>query len=52
MRTLGEALNEDFDGFYAGVQAKVEFERCELGYLKESEGAQTVGMRFGEGEWS
>lgn len=40
--TLAEALDVRFDGFYLGeaVRTRVGFEKCELGYLLESEGPQ------------
>lgn len=39
--TLIEAMNPDFDDFYFGQQ-KVAFERCEKGYILESEGPMEV----------
>ena len=40
VKTLGEAMNEKFDTFYEGVGQRVSFEKCELGYILESEGPQ------------
>ena len=42
VRTLADALRADFDGFQAGVSEKVGFEKCELGYILECEGPQTL----------
>lgn len=39
VRTLSDALSERFDTFYE-KQTKVSFSKCELGYIKESEGPQ------------
>lgn len=51
VKTLGEALDERFDGFYASLseKEKVGFSKCELGYLKASEGVQSLGFVFEEG---
>jgi len=46
VRSLTDALHERFDGFYAFVGERVKFDRCELGYIKESEGPQAA-MQFG-----
>lgn len=41
VRTLKDALAEKFDPFYlTEVKERVRFEKCELGYLLESEGPQ------------
>jgi len=40
VQTLEEALNTRFDNFYSSVSAAVSFEKCELGYILESEGPQ------------
>jgi hypothetical protein len=40
VQTLEEALNTRFDNFYSSVSAAVRFEKCELGYILESEGPQ------------
>lgn len=37
--SLDDALESSFDSFYA-EQAKVSFSKCELGYIRESEGPQ------------
>jgi hypothetical protein len=37
VRNLHDALDEKYDAFYAGMQ-RVEFSRCEKGYILESEG--------------
>jgi N-acetylglucosamine-6-sulfatase len=43
VRTLKDALHRKFDAFYASeVAKKVSFEKCELGYILESEGPQDV----------
>lgn len=51
MKTLDDALNERFDGFYASLseREKVGFSKCELGYLTASEGVQSLGVVFEEG---
>lgn len=41
VRSLADALSADFDAFYQS-QPKVRFDRCELGYIRESEGPQNV----------
>ncbi len=38
VKTLGDAVGERFDAFYASVQHRVRFDKCELGYILESEG--------------
>ena len=48
VKTLAGALNKRFDNFYASVSASVSFEKCELGYILESEGPQQ-GVVFREG---
>jgi N-acetylglucosamine-6-sulfatase len=40
VQTLKEALDTRFDNFYSSVSAAVSFEKCELGYILESEGPQ------------
>ena len=41
VRSLRDALNKKFDAFYLGeVASRVQFEKCELGYIIESEGPQ------------
>ncbi|KIW91278.1 uncharacterized protein Z519_08174 [Cladophialophora bantiana CBS 173.52] len=40
VHNLVDALNGQYDAFYT-EQPKVEFEKCELGYLIQSEGPQT-----------
>lgn len=41
VKTLHDALNEQFDAFYTSeVAKKVKFEKCELGYILDSEGPQ------------
>lgn len=41
VKSIQQALDPDFDEFYAD-QPKVAFSSCELGYLKDAEGPQTV----------
>jgi hypothetical protein len=49
VRTLAEALDQRFDAFYLGyVRERVRFEKCELGYILESEGPQEI-VAFEEG---
>lgn len=39
--TLADALQEKFDAFYlSDVASQIRFEKCELGYIMESEGPQ------------
>lgn len=49
--TLRDALSLSFDDFYAARQkaAKVEFSKCEAGYILASEGAQFGDENGGEG---
>ncbi|KAM0289125.1 hypothetical protein ACHAO9_006345 [Fusarium lateritium] len=48
--SLEDALKKEFDSFYE-AQVKVQFDRCEAGYLVEAEGPQ-VGYEYREGlEW-
>jgi N-acetylglucosamine-6-sulfatase len=42
VKTLADALDPQFDGFYASVAERVSFDRCELGYIREIEGPQEV----------
>lgn len=42
VKTLADAVNSKFDAFYASVANKVSFEKCELGYIIESEGPQAT----------
>jgi hypothetical protein len=51
VKTLQGALNKRFDKFYASVSASVSFDKCELGYILESEGPQeAVVFREGSGD--
>lgn len=49
MVSLGDALDGKFDAFYE-EQRRVRFERCESGYIVESEGPmwEGEGVVFGE----
>ncbi|KAI1335281.1 arylsulfatase-like protein [Xylariaceae sp. FL0016] len=38
--SLGDALSPRFDIFYAEKAKKIEFERCEMGYILDAEGPQ------------
>ena len=42
VKTLADALHPNFDGFYASAADKVSFDKCELGYILESEGPQAL----------
>jgi N-acetylglucosamine-6-sulfatase len=42
VKTLADALHAKFDRFYANAAEKVSFEKCELGYILESEGPQAI----------
>lgn len=50
VKTLSDALYKRFDGFYNSeeVRESVRFDRCELGYILESEGPQAAVV-FEEG---
>jgi N-acetylglucosamine-6-sulfatase len=51
VRTLEDALKAEFDAFYSSVAETVSFEKCELGYIIESEGPQAlVNFETWEGE--
>jgi len=57
VHNLRDALASRFDYFYETQQKKVSFDRCELGYILESEGPQfeTEGLVYRYGlrwdEW-
>lgn len=42
MKNLHDALNTKYDEFYELEQEKVEFSKCEKGYIIKSEGPQTA----------
>ncbi|KAI9743875.1 MAG: hypothetical protein M1818_002609 [Claussenomyces sp. TS43310] len=46
VKTLKDALDQKFDSFYSFVGQRVRFDRCELGYIIESEGPQAA-LQFG-----
>ena len=53
MRNLEDALISDYDEFYEKEQKKVEFYRCEQGYVLDAEGPQEAlvfrdGLRWSE----
>lgn len=48
MRTLGDALNPRFDGFYTNIVESVRFDKCELGYILEAEGPQAAAIFQGD----
>lgn len=48
VRSLSDALQNHFDAFY-DEQPRVSFTKCELGYIKESEGPQEY-VAFGENQ--
>ena len=52
VKTLADALRSRFDSFYTRLREdkKVGFTKCELGYVKESEGVQALGVVFDENE--
>jgi len=50
VKTLRAALDEKFDAFYLNeVSERVRFDKCELGYILDSEGPQK-GLVFEEGK--
>jgi len=53
VRNLEDALTSDYDRFYENDQKKVEFSRCEPGYILDAEGPQEAlvyrdGLRWSE----
>ena len=51
VRSLADALDEKFDAFYLReVAIKVQFDKCELMYVIESEGPQK-GLAFDRGRY-
>jgi N-acetylglucosamine-6-sulfatase len=44
VKTLGDALSPRFDSFYSSIAESVSFDRCELGYILESEGPQGAAV--------
>ncbi|MCJ1380109.1 hypothetical protein MMC17_003212 [Xylographa soralifera] len=53
VRNLEDALTSDYDRFYENEQKKVEFSRCEPGYILDAEGPQEAlvyrdGLRWSE----
>lgn len=51
VRSLGDALNREYDDFFQTRVSKVRYERCEKGYIAESEGPvwsseQAFGMVY------
>jgi N-acetylglucosamine-6-sulfatase len=46
VKSLADAIEKRFDTFYQ-KQTKVNFSKCELGYIKDSEGPQDFAI-FGE----
>lgn len=48
VKTLADSLHSRFDEFYASVAEKVSFDKCELGYILESEGPQAVAVTYDE----
>lgn len=51
MQDLHDALSSRFDPFYEKEQKRVEFDRCEAGYIVEAEGPQfeTDGLVYRDG---
>ncbi|KAL2130068.1 hypothetical protein VTI74DRAFT_6925 [Chaetomium olivicolor] len=55
VQNLHDALSSRFDVFYEQQQKKVSYNRCEMGYIPEAEGAQfeTDGLVYRQGvRWS
>ncbi|MCJ1311353.1 hypothetical protein MMC25_005024 [Agyrium rufum] len=53
VRKLNDALESEYDEFYEEAQRKVEFSRCETGYILDAEGPQEAlvyrdGLRWSE----
>ncbi|KIW02316.1 uncharacterized protein PV09_06462 [Verruconis gallopava] len=51
VHSLTDALHRQFDSFYT-QQPKVAFSKCELGYIKSSEGPQDVNVFESVDRWS
>lgn len=55
MNSLHDALLPKFDNFYEVEQKKIQYDRCEAGYILDAEGPQfeTDGLVFRDGSaWS
>lgn len=51
VKTLHDSLNGHFDTFYT-EQMKVEYDRCEFGYLIDAEGPQVPSIYRNGASWS
>ena len=52
VRDLWDALHARYDHFYEKEQSRVEFSRCEAGYIVDAEGPQEALVYRGGVEWS
>lgn len=55
VNSLREAMDAQFDAFYADQQPRVAFSRCELGYIAEAEGPMEPNVFGGQkssGRWA
>jgi hypothetical protein len=52
VRNLHDALASQYDEFYEAGQKKVQYERCEAGYIVDAEGPQfeTDGLIYRHGQ--
>jgi N-acetylglucosamine-6-sulfatase len=44
VKTLGDALSPKYDLFYTNIAQSVSFNKCELGFILESEGPQNPAV--------
>jgi N-acetylglucosamine-6-sulfatase len=42
VHTLSDSLAPEFNEYYISIAEKVSFDKCELGYIPESEGPQKL----------
>jgi hypothetical protein len=55
VKSLQDAVAAEFDAFYEEEQVKIEYNRCEQGYILDAEGPQweTNGVQYrGKTHWS
>jgi N-acetylglucosamine-6-sulfatase len=53
VKRLADALDKKFDGFYAQLSktTRVRFDECALGYIRNVEGPQFVGLEIEDSYW-
>jgi hypothetical protein len=52
VKDLWDALHARYDHFYEKEQSRVEFSRCEAGYIVDAEGPQEALVYRGGVRWS